>query len=268
MEFSGFQILLIALWTFFVGMDQYNLTESFNQPVINCTVIGLILGDLPTGLVVGGMYQLMTIGNMPIGGAVPPNTLIGGVMGTVFAIAAKLDTSAAIGLAIPFAIIAQYAETAASTFLAIVMPMADKCAKNADTKGIVRLSWITLALWGILSAIIAVIGVIGGSALGSVLGDFASRSTGFMNGLSAAGGMMRFVGFGVLLRIMLSNEFWGIYFAGFALATIVGYIPGLEGSALILIAMFGAAMALYDYQTRIAMKTCTADSVGGDEDGI
>ena len=85
---------------------------------------------------------------------------------------------------------------------------------------------------------------------------------------TAAGGMMRYVGFATLLRIMLSNDFWGIYFAGFAIATIIGYIPALGGSALILIAMFGIALAMYDFQTRVAMRSCGGGNVGGDEDGI
>ena len=268
MEFSAIQIILIALWTFFVGMDQYNLTESCNQPVVNCAVIGLILGDLTTGLVIGGMYQLMTIGSMPIGGANPPNTLIGGVMGTVFAVASGLDVEAAVGLAVPFAIVAQYVGTFWDTMLYVLMPVADKCAANADPKGIARLNWIALIIQGLLYAIISVLGVMGGSALGEVMGNFASQAEWFMNGLGAAGGMMKFVGFAVLMRIMLSNDFWGIYFAGFALATIIGYIPGLGGSALLLIAFFGVALALYDYQTRVAMKSSRAGIVGGDEEGI
>ena len=42
----------------------------------------------------------MTIGNMPVGGAQPPNAVIGGVMATVFAISSHLDTTAAVGLAV------------------------------------------------------------------------------------------------------------------------------------------------------------------------
>lgn len=269
MSFSIIQIVLIALWSFFVAMDQFNLTESCNQPIINCSVVGLILGDFPTGLLVGGMYQLMTIGNMPIGGSSPPNILIGGIMGTVFAISSGLDTSAALGLAIPFAVIGQYANAALETFLYLAMPFADKYAENVNPKGIARLNWLTLSFQGMIYMLICLIGVIGGAALGGMLGNFAEKFAWIMNGLSVAGGMMRFVGFGVLLRIMLSNEYWGIYFAGFALANIIGFIPGLEGSALILIAMFGIALALYDYQTRTAMKVDDGNNIaGGEEDGI
>ena len=104
------------------------------------------------------------------------------------------------------------------------------------------------------------------------LSNLAAKYAWIMAGLGAAGGMMRFVGFATLLRIMLSNEFWGIYFAGFALATIIGYIPELSGSALLLIAFVGVAIALYDYQTRVAIKQAAgsgfAANGGDDEDGI
>ena len=35
-------------------------------------VIGAYFGRSQTGLIVGGTYQLMTISNMPVGGAQPP----------------------------------------------------------------------------------------------------------------------------------------------------------------------------------------------------
>ena len=90
-----------------------------------------------------------------------------------------------------------------------------------------------------------------------------------MTGLSTAGGMMRFVGFAILLRIMLSNDLWGIYFAGFTLATIIGYIPDLSGSALLLVAFVGIAIALYDFQTRVAINQNAGNGGnGGEEDGI
>ena len=79
---------------------------------------------------------------------------------------------------------------------------------------------------------------------------------------------MRFVGFAILLRIMLSNDLWGIYFVGFAIATVIGYIPELSGSALLLIAFVGIAIALKDFQTRVAIKQNAGNGNGGDEDGI
>lgn len=271
MGFSAIQIILVFVWVFIVAIDQFDLLESLYQPIVSGAVIGAILGDLQTGLIVGGTYQLMTIGNMPIGGAQPPNAVIGGVMATVFAISSHLDTSAAVGLAVPFALAGQYMVTLLFTAMSPMMSAADKMAEKGDTKGIVRLNWGAMAILGLLFAIVCTLGMLGGSAAGESLKNLADKYQWVMNGLSAAGGMMRFVGFAVLLRIMLSKDFWGIYFAGFALATIIGYIPALSGSALLLIAFIGIAIAMGDYQTRVAMKSyagSNAGMTGGDEDGI
>lgn len=270
MDFNFIQVLLVFVWSFIVAIDQFDLLESLYQPIVTGAVIGAILGDLQTGLMVGGTYQLMTIGNMPIGGAQPPNAVIGGIMATIFAITSGLDTTAAVGLAVPFAVIGQNLVTLLFTVMSPLMSMADKMADNADTKGIVRLNYLAMGFLGLVFAIVCVAGLYGGSALGTALDTFSKNAEWVMTGLSAAGGMMKFVGFAILLRIMLSGELWGIYFAGFGLAVIIGHIEGLAGSALLIIAFFGIALALNDYQTRIAIKNVSGGNAGngGDEDGI
>ena len=268
MAFSAIQIILVFLWVFIIAIDQFDLLESLYQPIVSGAVIGAILGDLPTGLVVGGTYQLMTIGNMPVGGAQPPNAVIGGVMAVVFAIGAKMDVNAAMGLAVPFAVIGQYMVTLLFTVMSPMMSVADKMAEKADHKGIVRLNYLAMAALGLLFAVVCTLGLIGGEAMGVALNNVFDAVPWLMAGLGAAGGMMRFVGFATLLRIMLSNDHWGIYFAGFALATIIGYIPALSGSALVLIAFVGIALALNDYQTNVAIKNAGGNGNGGDDDGI
>ena len=86
-----------------------------------------------------------------------------------------------------------------------------------------------------------------------------------MGGLSAAGGMMRYVGFGILMKIMLSGDMWGIYFAGFAIAAVLS-AAGLGGPALLLVAFVGIAIAIYDYTTAVKIKN--AGGNGGATDGI
>ena len=97
MEYSIIQIALVFVVTFIAAIDQFDFLESLYQPIVTGAVIGLILGDLNTGLLVGGTYQLMTIGNMPIGGAQPPNAVIGGIMAAILAIATGLEPNAAVG---------------------------------------------------------------------------------------------------------------------------------------------------------------------------
>ena len=265
MQASFIQILLVFLVTFVAAIDQFSFLESLYQPIVMGPVVGAILGDVQTGLVVGGTYQLMTIGNMPVGGAQPPNAVIGGIMATVLAISLKLEPAAAVGAAVPFALLGQYGVT---LIFALMMAVADKYAQDANPKGIARLNYLAMAALGAIFGLVVVLFFIGGQAIGDTLTK--SIPEWFMSGLGAAGGMMRFVGFAILLKVMVSKELWGFYFLGFALANIVSASESLAGSALVLLAFIGFAIAYWDFQIQTKFKTAGASIVndGGEEDGI
>ena len=268
MGFSAIQIILVFVWTFIVAIDQFDFLESLYQPIVSGAVIGAILGDLPTGLVVGGTYQLMTIGNMPVGGAQPPNAVIGGVMAVVFAIGAKMDVNAAMGLAVPFAVIGQYMVTLLFTVMSPMMSVADKMAAKGDHKGIVKLNWAAMGILGLAFAIVCTIGMVGGAALGNTLTAVFDKAPWVMKGLSTAGGMMCLVGFATLLRIMMSADLWPIYLVGFAMALALTNVAGIAGNAMLLLVFIGIALALNDYKTSVALKNAGANGNGGDDDGI
>jgi PTS system N-acetylgalactosamine-specific IIC component len=260
------KLVLILIVTFIAAIDQFNFLESLYQPIVMGPVVGAILGDVKTGLAVGGAYQLMTIGSMPVGGAQPPNAVVGGIMATVFAIVSKLDVNAALGAAIPFALLCQYGVTLTFTLMSGLMAKADEHAANANPAGIDRLNYFAMGLLGLFFALATLVGVI--SISNPAVADFINGLEGnwIMGGLSAAGGMMRYVGFAVLMRIMLADDMWGIYFAGFALAAILG-AAGLGGPALLLVAFVGIAIALYDYNVNVAIKNA-GGGAGGESDGI
>lgn len=269
MQANFIQIVLIFLVTFVAAIDQYSFLESLYQPIVMGPVVGAILGDLQTGLVVGGTYQLMTIGNMPVGGAQPPNAVIGGIMATVLAISVKLDPAAAVATAVPFALLGQYGVTLIFTLMSPMMSVADGYAEEANPKGIVRLNYIAMAALGAIFGLVVVLFFIGGQTFGEALAKGIPEW--FMKGLSAAGGMMRFVGFAILLKVMISAELWGFYFAGFALATIVSASESLAGSALVLLAFIGFAIAYWDFQIQTKFKSApsvASNDDGGEEDGI
>ena len=268
MQASFIQILLVFLVTFVAAIDQFSFLESLYQPIVMGPVIGAILGDVQTGLVVGGTYQLMTIGNMPVGGAQPPNAVIGGIMATVLAISLKLEPAAAVGAAVPFALLGQYGVTLIFALMSPMMAVADKYAHDANPKGIARLNYLAMAALGAIFGLVVVLFFIGGQTIGDTLTDSIPKW--FMGGLGAAGGMMRFVGFAILLKVMVSKELWGFYFLGFALANIVSASESLGGSALVLLAFVGFAIAYWDFQIHTKFKTAGASIVndGGEEDGI
>ncbi|RKJ32475.1 PTS sugar transporter subunit IIC [bacterium 1XD42-8] len=252
MDYSVIQIVFIFLITFLVAIDQFSFLESLYQPIVTGAAIGLVLGDLQTGLVVGGTYQLMTIGNMPIGGAQPPNAVIGGIMASVLAISANLEPSLAVVTAIPFALIGQYVITLIFTLMSPVMAIADKCAKRGDDKGIQWINYLAMAALGFVFATIVTLFFLGGVTFGETIAN--AIPDWLMRGLKAAGGMMRYVGFAILLKAMVSRDMWGFYFLGVALAVIVMASQSLKGSALLLLAFVAFALAYWDFQIQTKFK--------------
>ena len=262
------QIVLLAIVTFIFAIDQFSLTELIYRPIIACPIIGLVLGDLNTGLAVGGTYELMMVGNMPVGGAQPPNAVLGGVVAMVFAVKANMDIETALGTSIVFAVFGQYAVTLTFTIMSGLMARADKAAADANPKGITVVNLTSMCILGALFAAMAVLAYVGGTAMQEPLNTFSTNFSWVMGGLGAAGGMMRYVGFAILLKIMLSSDLWGIYFAGFVAAAILGNIEATAGATLVLVAFIGFAIALYDYNTSLRIKENAGSGNGGMSDGI
>ncbi len=256
------QIVLLAVATFIFAIDQYSLTEVLYRPMVACPIIGLILGDVKTGLAIGGTYELMMIGNMPVGGAQPPNSVVGAVVAMIFATKAGMDVNTALGTAVIFSLFGQYVVTLVFTAMSGVMATADKAAAEANPAGITKVNVISCCLLGGLFAVISIIAYVGGTALAEPLQTLSDNASWLMGGFSVAGGMMRFVGFAVLLKIMLANDMWGVYFAGFAAAALFGNVSATSGATLILVAFIGVAIAMYDYNTNIKLGE------GGSSDGI
>ena len=54
MELSGIQIILIFIVSAIAGMGSVLDELQTHRPLIACTVTGLILGDMTTGIIIGG----------------------------------------------------------------------------------------------------------------------------------------------------------------------------------------------------------------------
>jgi len=259
------QVLLIGVVGFIGGIDQFSFLESLYRPIVLCTVVGFILGNIDLGLKIGASYELMMVGNMPVGGSQPPNVVIGGIMAVVFASASgNPDFESALGLAVPFSLLGQYAVNVVFTVTSPLMAKADEMAAKGDAKGIELLNIGTMCFIGSVFAIIAMVGAVSGATIGDWLTANLPATHWIWRGLGAAGGMMRFVGFAVLMKVMISSDTWTILFAGFALATIIDRV--LPGHTLVMIALIGLALAVYDFQTNIKMKN--SGGQGGVSDGI
>lgn len=247
--------LLIAIWAGITGIDLFDGLTHIHRPVVTGLVVGLILGDMKTGLIAGGMLELVWMGMVPLAGAQPPNVVIGGIIGTSLAILTKQDANVAVGFAVPFAIAAQAGITLFFTAFSPVMHKADKYAENADTEGIDRINYLGLAILFVSYFICAFLPIYFGADAAQAMVNKLPET--LIAGLSIAGGMMPAIGFAMLLKIMLKKEYVAFMLIGFVL---VAYLQ-LD---ILAIAILGTCAALYDYFTNSSKTTVVKEEVEAD----
>ena len=80
MEISTLQIIAIFLFSCIAGMGSVLDEFQTHRPLIACTVIGLILGDLKTGIMLGGTLELIALGWMNVGAAQSPDSALASII--------------------------------------------------------------------------------------------------------------------------------------------------------------------------------------------
>ena len=73
MEISSVQMILIFLVGSLSGMGSILDEFQTHRPLIACTLTGLVLGDMTTGIIIGGTLEMMALGWMNIGAALAPS---------------------------------------------------------------------------------------------------------------------------------------------------------------------------------------------------
>lgn len=70
MEITLLQIVLVFIVACIAGMESVLDEFQFHRPLIACTLIGAVLGDMKTGIIIGGTLEMIALGWMNIGAAV------------------------------------------------------------------------------------------------------------------------------------------------------------------------------------------------------
>lgn len=232
------EAILVGLWAGLAGIDQFVGLTHLHRPIVTGPIIGLILGDLTLGLMAGATLELVWAGMVPLAGAQPPNVVIGGIIGTAFAILTGQDPEVAVGIAVPFAVAAQAIITLIFTAFSPIMHKMDNHAKEADTKGIDRLNYVQPLLFFAFFFIIAFLPIyFGAEQAANIVGMLPEW---LINGLSVAGGIMPAIGFAMLLNIMFKWVYAPFFAIGFV-AVAYGGLP------ILAVAIVGLAIAMYDY---------------------
>lgn len=213
----------------------------FDRPLVTGPLVGLILGDIETGIIVGSSIELVMMGIAGIGATTPPDVVAGGILGTAFAIMSGLSVEAAIALALPIAMLAQSLGILDRTINGVFNHWADKAAEIGDYKGVEKALWSGACLFFLTSFTVVFLGAYLGS---TVIGGFVESIPAFvLTGLKAASGMLPALGIAILMQLIMDKSNMGFLVLGFVLAAIMNV--STTGIALI-----GGVIAYTLYMTK------------------
>ena len=217
----------------------------FDRPIVTGPLVGLILGDLQTGIVMGAAVELVMMGIVGIGAATPPDVVSGGILATAFAIMSGLDMDAAVALSLPIATLAQSVGILDRTINATFLHWADNAAEKGDYKGVARAFWSGAWLFWFSSFLVVFLGVLLGS--GTIAAFVAALPPFILAGLKVASGMLPALGIAILMQLIFDKTNAGYLFAGFVLTALLGM-------STVGVAIVGGIIAYVVYQAAIQKK--------------
>lgn len=234
MEFI--HIFLITLIAFFAYMHSYVGSTMHNRPIIIAPLVGLVLGDLHSGIIIGATLELVFMGAFPVGASNPPDFVSGSIIATAFVILTGQDISSAVVLAVPIATLVLFIDNFLMTFvLTWGSHLADKYAEDGNIKR-VELMQVLFGIGNkiILSVIVGIGLFLGVPVIEKILSFIPTYVT---HGMDVAAGIIPAIGFAMLAKMMLTKKTTAFLILGFIM---VAYLQiSVTG-----IALFGLAIAL------------------------
>ena len=236
---SIISMVLVVFVAFLAGLEGILDQFQFHQPLVACTLIGLVTGNLAAGVMLGGSLQLIALGWANIGAAVAPDAALASVAAAIIMVLGGDFSSKGIavaqGVAIPLAVAGLFLTMIVRTLSVGLVHGADAAAKKGDIKGVERAHFIALFMQGARIAIpAALLLMIPAESVKSALEAMPAWPS---EGMQIGGGMVVAVGYAMVINMMATREVWPFFAIGFALAAV---------SELTLIALgaIGVAIAL------------------------
>lgn len=225
--------------------------------IIYAVIIGALMGDPLTGLVVGSTVQLMSLGVAALGGSSVPNYGMVAVISTALTIA----TGQPVAVGVAVGIVAGTLWVQLDVVVKIVNGfIARKSQKYCEEKKFKKMEYTLLLCIAVQMPSVFLPTFIT-CAFGQSVTDFITNYLPgwFTDGLTLATGMLPVVGMALLLGFMPTKKYLGFVAIGFVLAAYLNL-------SILPVAIIGAAVA-YEYYKRQAAATTAAVNAGGmDED--
>ena len=216
---NAIQMILVVVVAFLAGMEGILDEWQFHQPLVACTLIGLVTGHLDLGVILGGQLQMIALGWANIGAAVAPDAALASVASAIILVEGGQGTAGigtATGIAIPLAVAGLFLTMIVRTISTAIVHIMDAQAKKGNWRMINLWQWIAVCLQGLRIAIPAALLL--AIPASTVRGWLAMMPQWFSAGMTIGGGMVVAVGYGVVISRMASKEVGPFLAIGFDLA--------------------------------------------------
>ena len=222
---SIISIVLVVIVAFLAGMEGVMDEFQFHQPLVACTLIGLVTGNLEAGVILGGTLQMIALGWANIGAAVAPDAALASVASAIIMVKglggatdAQTVIDSAIAVAIPLSVAGLFLTMVCRTLAIPIVHFMDAAAEKGNFRGIETWQIIAILMQGVRIAIPAVaLCYIPAEAVQAAL---EAMPAWLADGMSIGGGMVAAVGYAMVINMMATKETWPFFALGFVVACI------------------------------------------------
>lgn len=259
MQIAVWQIVVITLLAFIYRVDRLGTQVCGHNAVLYAWLVGLIMGDGMTGLIVGASVQLMSLGIAALAGSSVPDYPLAGMVGTAVCIMTGQDEGVGLAVGIAVGTMGVQLDVLAKTANVFMAHKQLDYAQNGQYEKMKAVTLIGPVLFGLTDAIpMLIVLAFGGDVVNAILSVVPAW---FTKGLSLASGLLPVIGMGALLTFMPAKQYFSFLAIGFVLSAYLGL-------SILPVAILGGAAAYEVYKnltSRSAEQSITT-SEGGLED--
>ena len=250
------QALLLGLLGAYCWLDWCVGFLYMNRPIVLCPLVGLILGDLQTGLYLGAVLETYFLGTVVIGGYQAPDAGISSILASAFAINSGMDAEAALLMAVPIAVLTTSLQNILWAGYSFTSKIADRYAEQGNSTGVYGIMLLEMVGNAFLKFIIVFLAWIYGSDVVNTI--LAGIPDVILTGMSTAGGVLPAIGLAILVSMIMNKSNFAYFLLGFVLVAYFG-IPTIG------IAVLGAIIILTKFDFRTIARNLSGSSTVGME---
>jgi D-glucosaminate PTS system EIIC component len=220
---SVVQALIIALWVALVesrGLGYATLNLRFS-PLMTGLVVGIVMGNIPTAMIITASIQLIYMGMIAPGGAMPSEPAVATAIAVPVAILAGLKPTEAIAVAVPVGLLGNYLYQFRFLLNTFVIRLTDRYASETNDRGL-TLSIIVIPI--LISLLLYVPATFIALYFGApVIAGFTHSLSGSLlfHVLDVVGGGLAALGIALILKVIGKKQYLVFFLLAYFMAVML-----------------------------------------------